>query len=162
MTIASEIAPRRGLTGGKVALILVGFFLTITAVDVVMITSALDSQTGLVAEHPYERGLAFNELLAREARQEQLGWTLGVMVEGGRLTVTVDDAQGRPVAADRMSLRLLRTSDIRLDRTLEVAAVGEGRFVAETAGAEPGLWQVAVTVYRGDDRLDRLETVVIP
>lgn len=162
MTIASEIVSRRGLTGGKVALILAGFFLTITAVDVVMITSALDSQTGLVAEHPYERGLAFNDILAREAQQDRLGWKLGVALDGGRLTVAVADDKGQPVAADRLVLRLLRTSDARLDRTLEPVPAGEGRFEAEIAGVEPGLWQAAITVYRGGDRLDRLETVVIP
>ncbi|MCW0182684.1 MAG: FixH family protein [Zavarzinia sp.] len=162
MTIASEIAPRRGLTGGKVALMLVAFFLTITAVDIVMITSAIDSQTGLVVEHSYERGLTFNDLLAREARQAQLGWKLRVAVAGGRLTVVVDDAQGQPVAAERIGLRLVRTSDIRLDRVLETTSAGDGRFVADLAGAEPGLWQAAITVYRGEDRFDRLETVVIP
>lgn len=164
MTVANDIvAPRRrGLSGPKVAMILTGFFLTVTAVDVVMITSALDSQSGLVTEHSYERGLAFNDLLAREARQEKLGWKLSVVQMAGRLSVAITDDKGQSVAVDRLELRLVRSSDARLDRTLAPVPAAGGRFEAELAGAPAGLWQVAVTAFRGEDRFDRVDTLVIP
>lgn len=162
MSIVMEHAPRRGgLTGRKVAAILVGFFLTITAVDVIMITSALDSQPGLVADHAYERGLAHNDVLAAKARQDALGWQVAVERTGGTVLLSIVDPMGDAVVADRVELRLLRPSDARQDRVLVPEALEAGRFSAGIGEVTPGLWQLAVIIRRGEDRFDALKTLVI-
>ncbi|MCF4165687.1 FixH family protein [Zavarzinia compransoris] len=162
MSITMENAPRRGgLTGRKVAAILVAFFMTITAVDVIMITSALDSQPGLVTDHAYEKGLAHNEVLAAKARQDALGWRVAVERTGGAVMLSIVDSAGAGVAADRVELRLLRPSDANQDRVLVPEAIEAGRFRAEIGAVTPGLWQLAVTIRRGDDRFDSLKTLVI-
>lgn len=160
MTLAQE-SPRGGITGRKVALIVAGFFLTITAVDVVMITSALESQPGLVTDHAYERGLAYNNVLAAKARQDALGWSVSYGRQDGRLMISIKDRAGA-LAPDALTLRLLRPSDAGKDRTLDAVAVAPGLYAADLGDAAPGLWQAAISLRRGEDRFDRLDDLVLP
>ncbi|PWR20821.1 FixH family protein [Zavarzinia compransoris] len=160
MTLAQDMS-RSGLTGRKVALIVAGFFLTITAVDVFMITSALQSQPGLVTDHAYERGLAYNAVLAAKARQDALGWSVAYERVDGQLMISIKDAAG-PMAPDDLALRLLRPSDAGKDRPLVPVAAGPGRYTVNLAEVEAGLWQVAISLRRGDDRFDRLDDLVLP
>lgn len=160
MTVAAA-RPGKGMTGPRVLAILVGFFVTVLAADLVMVISALDSQPGLVADHPYERGLAHDALLAEEARQAGLHWQIAVDQQDRRLTVAVVDGQGAPLAADHVALRLVRPAEAGLDRTLDLRPVAAGRWQADLAAVPAGQWEVAVAVFRGTDRLDSLERLVI-
>lgn len=56
--------------GRKVLLSLVGFFVFIACVNAFFIHKALSTNTGLVVEKPYERGLRFDEII-REAAQQK-------------------------------------------------------------------------------------------
>lgn len=161
MTMTADNHNGRGITGLKVAAILAGFFLTVTAVDVIMISSALDSQPGLVTDHAYERGLAHNDVLAAKARQDALGWRLKVERQGSELTLSLRDRDGAGVPAERVELRLLRPSDAGLDRPLTAQMLENGLYRADMGEVVPGLWQLAVTIHRGEDRYDSLKTLVI-
>ncbi len=152
----------RGLTGRHVVLVLAGFFVTVLAVDGFMVASALDTQPGLVADHPYERGLAHNALLADEARQAALHWRITLGHAADRVVLALADGRGAPLAADQVALRLIRPSDAALDRALVPRALGDGQWQADIHGVPAGLWQVAVTVIRGRDRFDRVERLVLP
>lgn len=164
MTIASNEAPRvrGGMTGPKVLAWCVGFFVSIGAVNVYMVTSALESQPGLVTDHPYERGLAHNDVLAAEAKEQGLGWKLAFTATDGVLAINLKDAAGQPVTVDQIDVRLLRPSDVNLDRKLELVADGAGQWHATIDGATAGLWHLAVVAERGNDRYDSYETVVLP
>ncbi|MFA5121093.1 FixH family protein [Zavarzinia sp.] len=164
MTIANNEIPRArgGLTGPKVLAWCVGFFVSVGAVNVYMVTTALESQPGLVADHPYERGLAHNDVLAAEAKEQGLGWKLGSKAADGVLTVTLQDAAGLPVSAERIDVRLLRPSDAHLDRQLDLVADGAGQWRAAIDGAAAGLWHLAVVAERGGQRYDSYETLVLP
>lgn len=161
MSTVSTERPRTGLTGIKVLAILLGFFVTVLAVDTIMIVGALQSRPGLVTDHAYERGLAHNEVLAAEARQVALGWRIAVTLDDGKMTLIVRDRTDVVLVPDRVELRLIRPTEASLDRTLIARPLADGGWQADLDGIPAGQWEVAVMVVRGTERMDLLDRVVI-
>jgi len=77
--------------------IFVGGMLVVVVVNGFMAYTAISSFTGLTTGQAYDRGRAYNHVLAEAARQDALGWTARVGLAGGRITLTVTDREGRPV-----------------------------------------------------------------
>jgi nitrogen fixation protein FixH len=76
MNPASLVARRsRNVNGRDVLAILLSFFGVIFAVNGALIYAAVSTHTGLVANEPYRKGLAYNERILADERQAQLGWS---------------------------------------------------------------------------------------
>jgi nitrogen fixation protein FixH len=104
----------------------------------------------------YAKALAWDETMAQQARNEALGWSLGLSVEPtgerGRMTVAVglSDGAGAPLPGARIAIEALHNA--RASRVL--AAVLEPRGLGYTTVmplARPGLWEFRLRVTRGPD-----------
>ena len=86
------------LEGWHVLAIFVAFFGAIFAVNGVFLYQALATNTGIVANEPYRKGLHYNERIAAQDAQNALGWAEAVqLTPSGDLTLTLADGQGAPV-----------------------------------------------------------------
>ncbi len=88
---------RGEFTGWHMLAITLLFFGTIIAVNVTLAVYANRSWTGLVVENSYVASQHFNELLAEQRQQAELGITATLKAEGGSLIV----AACRPEARSR-------------------------------------------------------------
>ena len=84
------------------------FFLVIACVDGIMVTLAIRTNSGIVTDHPYEKGLAYNQLIRAEAAQKKLGWKADIEFNGSVLHVSVQDAAGNRLVPDHMTARFTR------------------------------------------------------
>jgi nitrogen fixation protein FixH len=119
--------------------------LLVVAVNGVLIVSALATFTGVTEGHAYDRGLAYNDVLAENARQAALGWQGDVrLAADGSLAVAVTDRDGRPVPG---TLRgsLLRPLE-KLSLPLAFTPQGEGVFRAALAAPRPGQWEARLVL----------------
>ena len=103
-TIARQHDPRRGRWIPRV---FVGGMLAVVAVNAVLVVASVSTFIGVTVGHSYDRGCAYNTVLAEAARQDALGWRAEVAAESGALRVTVTDREGLPVAG-QMDGALLR------------------------------------------------------
>lgn len=115
------------------------FFVVIALVDGVMVTLAVRTHTGIVTEHPYEKGLAYNDVVSAEKEQEKLGWNAAIRMEGDQLRVALTDAAGRPLSASAMTAHFYRPTQSGMDFDV---ALPEGRATINTA--VKGLWAVRI------------------
>src|SRR4051812_24565947 len=69
------------LTGRKVALFFLLFFVFIACVNAVMIRAAILSFSGMEAKNPYEAGLAFGREIAAAAEQNERHWRVDASVQ---------------------------------------------------------------------------------
>ncbi|TDH60939.1 nitrogen fixation protein fixH [Dankookia rubra] len=115
--------------------IFVGGMALVVAVNGVLIFAAVDTFTGVTTGRSYDRGRAYNHVLAEAARQDALGWTGSVALAGGVLRVAVRDREGNPVAG-------------RLDGVLRRPVEGTELPFAPAA-ATPGEWQAPVELRAG-------------
>ena len=133
--------------------VFVGGMLLVVVVNGFMAYTALSTFTGVTTGRSYDRGRSYNQVLAEAARQDALGWTARVALEGKVLTVTVADREGLPVGGrvEGVLHRPLEGAELRLD----FAVAGPGRFIAFAEPSAAGQWDARLTLHgeRGE-RLD--------
>lgn len=104
----------------------------------------------------YAKALAWDETMAQEARNEALGWSLGLRVEPtaerGTMTVWVRlaDRAGAPIDGARIAVETFHNA--RASRVLTAALEPRGPdYAAVMPLARPGLWEFRLRVTRGPD-----------
>jgi nitrogen fixation protein FixH len=134
--------------------IFVGGFAIVIAVNTVMICLAVGSFSGLYTSKPRERGLAYNEVIAEQARRDALGWRLDTAwrPESGRLEVVLLDAEGKPLAPSALKAELVRPAEKRPPLPVTLVPTDIGRFAADLVLPERGNWDLDIVVERGNDR----------
>jgi len=108
----------------------------------------------LVVDDYYREGRAINRTLARDAAAQRLGLgaTLATAPDGS--AVVTLRAQAALEWPAQLSLRLVHATRDELDRTLTLAAVGQGRYVAVGQRLpEAGRWHL---ILEGPERQWRL------
>lgn len=126
-------------SGKRIAFYFVAFFVVLTVVYTLMATLAIRSQTGLVTDHPYEKGLAYNEVVKDADEQAALGWQGEITYNGKQLIFTLKDKAGRPLKLEKASAQITRPTQAGLDFSVELK---DG--AAEVTFPEKGLWEVRV------------------
>lgn len=133
----------------------------VVLVNLVLVYAALSTFTGVTTGQAYDRGRAYNQVLAEAARQDALGWQARVVAEAGMLRVSVTDREGLPVAG-RLSgvmLRPLEGSTVGLDFVAE----GPGRFRAPLELPARGQWEARLRLAGPQGRyLDIRQRLVLP
>lgn len=134
--------------------VFVAAFIVVIAVNGVMVSLAVGSFTGLETEHPYERGLNYNDMLAAARAQEALGWQVeyealpaGEASDGVLpvvLTSRFLDKNGRPLTGLDVKAFLLRPTAQGYDLQVELQEAGGGRYSADAVLPLAGQWDLRI------------------
>ena len=100
---------------------------------------AVDSADGLVADDYYKRGLAINQVLAREDNARRLGVRARIETSHGRLRVTLTGA-----APQALFAQLAHATRAGHDVRLRLAPVGAGVYEAELPQLPAGRWRLSL------------------
>jgi len=141
----------------------VAAFVVVIAVNGVMINFAIGSFSGLETEHPYERGLGYNDTLAAARAQDEMGWQVaydavpaGAAAPEGHpiaLEARFLDRDGNALTGLEVRALLQRPAAEGHDMELPLAERGGGRYVARTDLPLPGQWDLRiVATATGSDR----------
>jgi nitrogen fixation protein FixH len=141
------------LQGRHVLAVFLAFFAAVFVANGAMIYQALSTHTGLIANEPYRKGLHYNERIAADQRQQQLGWveTLEVTREG-LVRLAMAETDGRPVGGLKISGVLGRPSTNRLDVRLALSETAPGRYEARTTPLPEGNWIVTLEAFSRTDQ----------
>lgn len=144
-------APKPRVRGGHVLTILVGFFATVAVVDGFMVYRAVSTFGGVETPDAYRKGVAYNESIAKDAEQSQLGWTdeIKVIGEPHRLQVALRDKGESAIAGKHVVATVGRPATDRYDVTLTLAETAPGLYEAALPAASEGTWIVDLSAYDG-------------
>lgn len=147
----------RKLTGLHVLLILIGFFVTVAAVNALMIHFALSTFSGEVAKKPYEQGLAFNNEIKEARAQAERGWKVDGRVSRAadgkaQIEVAARDASGAALAGLNVEANLAWPTDKKRDHLIKLVDVGGGVYRGAIA-AEAGGWELELRAVRDGETL---------
>lgn len=134
-----SVATGKPLTGRKVLAIAIGAFGTIIAANLAMAWSAIHSFPGVEVKNGYIASQSFE---ADRAAQNRLGWRSEAVYADGVLSLTVNDAEGRPAPIRETVFRMGRPTTEAADLTPDMLATANG-WRAELDLA-PGLWRLDV------------------
>lgn len=124
----------------------VGAFVLLFIVDAILVTIAVTTQTGVVVDHHYERGLNYNEYIAENEKQKALGWQGHVELRDGNvLRFTLKDAAGKPLTkAEPVQVDIIRTVQDGMDFSATLAETAPGVYEKKIDFPKHGLWTVRV------------------
>lgn len=139
------------------------------AMNAALVWFALSTWTGLVAERPYERGVAYNRVLEAEARQAALGWRAEIAftprpgaTNAGTIAITILDHEAKGLAGLVVEVSVERPLENLAPIRLEPVYAGAGRYVAEVELPRRGQWNVSVHAAQGGDSLIAVNRIVVP
>lgn len=144
------------MTGKQVLFYFVAFFGFIAAVNAVMVTVAIRTHSGVVTQHPYEKGLAYNKVVEAEQKQQELGWTGKIDYKDGMLIFTLKDRSNNAITPEKITANITRPTQSAVDFSLEL-----NNTQTPVNFSAKGLWQVRVdAVYQGL-HYQRIERIVV-
>lgn len=112
----------------------------------------------------YRKALAWDQTMAQERRNAELGWSLDVTIERtpeageARVAARVTDREGRPVDGARFTVEALHNARARDVVTGALLADGPGRYRATLPLHRAGLWELRLRAERGTDVFTDLVT----
>jgi len=152
--------------------IFVGVFLVVLAVNLVMAMSAVKTFSGLQTEQAYDKGLAYNEVLAQAKAQEKLGWSVDAQVvphdpsntqrHDADMSVTYTDKAGKPVTGLSVQAEISRPTLAGHDQKLELVEKTPGQYVALAPLDLPGQWDINVIARQGESQYKFSQRVLVP
>ncbi len=133
-------AAPRVLTGRRVALIALAFFLTFLIPNIVLMWTAIGTFSGLVVSDSYTASQQFDRL---RAAQMALGWTVEVDQADDVLAIGITDAYGQTIRPATLAVTVGRPTTSRSDQPLVLEATPDG--YAAHAPLAPGSWRVEIS-----------------
>ena len=135
----------------------VAFFVFVAVVDSIMVTLAITTHSGVVSDHPYERGLHYNKVVAAANAQMALGWQGKAEYVNGELRIAVHDREGNLLPLDTASAYFTRPSKEGSDFSIKMN--GYSKKVAFPAD---GVWDVRMEMTSGAESFQFKTRLVIP
>ncbi len=115
----------------------------------VTLAIAVKHQDSLVAEDYYKRGLAINQVLARESRAGELGLSARLSLRDGLARVELSGADAPPL----LVVRFVHPTRAGEDRELLLAKVSGGWYQAKAPALAGSRWHVQLEDAEGHWRL---------
>ena len=141
-------SPKPRKNGQFILCCFLGFFGTVGAVDSYFVYTALSTNTGLVTEQPYEKGLAFNVLLAEAKNQPKL--IEEASYKSGLFQWTATDKDGAPIRNAKIDVKFYLTAKDGSDFDTKLSDAGNGLYTTKVDFPAPGLWMAKVSAQWND------------
>lgn len=132
----------RPFTGTHLALIVIGFFAVVIAVNMTMATLASRTFSGVIVKNGYVASQDFDRWLAAGRAQAALGWSVGARIDGDRLVVDARDRSGAPLVATAVAT-LSHPVDARRAHRLTLLPAGAGAYSIRH-GLAAGQWEAVI------------------
>ena len=136
------------LTGRHVFAITAAAFGIIIAVNVTMAVNAVQTFPGLEVKNSY---VASQQFQTRRDAQEELGWAVRPIYEGGYLSLAFTDVEGQPVSVENLQVLVGRTT-VSQDDVEPEFHMESGRYVTALELGQ-GMWMLQVQAEAADGTL---------
>ena len=133
-------AIQKPLRGRQVFLMFLAFFGVIVTVNMIFMTYALKTHSGVVTDKPYEKGLAHDAYLAKA--QSQPKWNTGFTFENNILRVSLKNEENEPLNSANVNVYFMRPIKSGDDFTMQMRYVGGGIYEIAPEFPHIGAWNI--------------------
>jgi nitrogen fixation protein FixH len=138
------------------------FFMVFIGVDAVMATLAVRTQTGIVTEQAYEKGLAYDRTLKDAAAQDSWHWWDSItLAPDGGLTFALHGRDGAAVACAPVRASFLRPVSAGHDFEIALSPRGDGAYTAMPRFPLRGEWHIRIWAQCTDRLYQANKTVLV-
>lgn len=142
------------LTGWHFLAIMLCFFGTIIAVNIVFVTSALDAFSGLVVKNSYVASQLYNEKIEQAEKQKKLDWDLDLLINKDGIDFILLDKNKMPISDKLVTLNLLPNRDADGDLHFILNEAEPGHYVAklpDDAALINGIWWIKLDILQAGE-----------
>jgi nitrogen fixation protein FixH len=138
-------------TGRHMLAVVLLFFGTVIAVNIVMAAVATGTFPGLVVRNGYVASQSYSRLLAEAQAQAEAGWRMALAAPGGVISLRLADRDGTALRRLEVKAAAGRPSTAGQDRTMLLLEEADGYRATEAL--PPGQWEVTVEARRDGERV---------
>ena len=137
------VAVNKNISPWVVAIVL--GFCTVIGVNLWMLSLAVSSGKGEIESSPYERGMAFEQVITERKNLAARGWRLSPVMRYSReqhaqLVLTITDSTGVELRNVSIRAEIVRPSNKQYDRVCTLANVGDVGLSCELGELPAGLY----------------------
>lgn len=157
--ISSE---EKEFTGKHMIMLVLAFFGTIIAVNLVLAYFAIGSWSGLVVPNSYVASQEFNAKLEDGRRMKELGWSANLEASANGMEFKLFDKKGQALAGAKVVATVKRPTHESSDKTVQLEERKPGLYAADHTLAA-GAWEIdVIATDTRDRRIRRIFSLVIP
>ena len=132
-----------------------------------MVYYAVHTMPGVVTEHSFEKGVAYNKSIQAGLEQQALGWKAEVTLEAtapttAKVALVLHDKMGAEVNDAVVHVWLVRPAQKGLDHDKDMLAQGQGQYSAEVDLPMHGVWDVRVSATKQGQNFQTQQRVIVP
>lgn len=129
------------------------FFIGLIIIDGTFIYLATSSSTGVVADKAYETGLAYNDVIELNRKQQELGWNINLEIESNNIIVTAKDKHDSLITEADISAKFFRPTQDGYDFKIKLNEDKNslGKYSAKFDLPLNGLWDIKLSIEKLDD-----------
>ncbi|MBF0358186.1 MAG: FixH family protein [Magnetococcales bacterium] len=126
------------------------FFMVVLIANIIMIYLGLNSWPGLVTDDHYNKGLAYNEVIAAQEAQDRLGWQAALKVaqpdkdDSIKLLFTLKNRDGLKIIDAEVKGEMQRPLGDGMKRSVILSVNSQGDYVGNIDIAQPGNWDLQI------------------
>ena len=124
------------------------FFVVLALVDGVFVTIALRTHSGVVTEHAYQKGLAYNHVIDAAEQQQALGWSGDIYLEQSsaqsQLFFVLKNQDDTPLEHAVVHAKMVRVTQQGYDVEYVLNELQPGSYSTTIQFPLPGLWEIRI------------------
>jgi len=138
------------------------FFAVIALVDGGMVWMAIHTQTGLVTDHAYEKGLNYNQVVEAASAQEKLGWKSEIDIQPStkqkiQFSFKLLDNKDQRLKLDKLKLDITRPTQQGMDFQLDIA----NKMEQEITFPAKGVWELRIHAMHENIEFQQSKRIVV-
>lgn len=119
-------------------------FLIVFAVNGVFVYVAVNSNSGVVTENAYEKGLNYNQTIDLAKAQEALGWVGGIQYGNGLLSFHLRDKEQVPLSGAKVVAYISRPIESGYESEVILPETAVGVYIEKISFPQKGQWDIIV------------------
>jgi nitrogen fixation protein FixH len=136
------------------------FFIILACVFAGFTYIAKKTHSGIVTEQAYEKGLAYNEIIAKADAQKKQDLSHEILIEGRKITFSIKDRNGNDLAIKKATLWLYRPVRAQDDVIIPMQPLGASQ-TADLQKIKNGLWEARILATTENGAYQAVKKVVL-
>lgn len=121
-------------------------FAVVFLVNGIFVYVALRSNSGVVTENAYEKGLDYNATLLLAKKQQALGWSHTISYEHGTLRISLKDKNGQSITGAEVIACIERPIESEVTIKNPLSETRDGEYSADIPLPKSGQWKFTVDI----------------